>query len=291
MSVRRPIQDRPLLGIGLMLVFTVLAIHLDAMAKWFTRHYPIPELMWIRYASQTAAFCVAGAILGWRRIALTRAPRLQVARGAALLLSAGLFVAGLSVLPFATTKVLGDTAPLIVAAISLPLLGERVGWRRWIAILGGFAGIVVVVRPDIGAIEPAMLLPIGTACSYALYQVMTRSVAGIDAPLPCLFYTSLVGFAVTSVAVPFFWVPPTPIHLVVLFFHGLGTGLGHFILIRAFAFAPASLLAPFGYASLIWAVALGYFVFGEAPDWGTLVGGGLIALAGIHLVRVASRGT
>lgn len=284
-------QDQPLRGIALMLVFAFMAAMLDAVAKWFTRHYPVPELMWIRYASQTGMFLAMTPFLGWRAIASTRVPLLQVARGTALLASASLFVAGLSLLPFATTKVLAHTSPLIVAAISLPLLGEIVGWRRWIAICVGFLGILVVIRPEVGTIRPAMLFPLGTALSYALYQVMTRHVAGIDKPLPSLFYTSLVGFALTSLAVPFFWVTPSPAHAAILFVHGMVIGLGHFILIRAFAFAPASLLAPFGYTSLVWAIALGYFVFDEAPDWGTLLGGGLIALAGIYLVRAVRKGS
>lgn len=284
-----PRQDRPLAGIGLMLLFAFMASHLDALAKWFTQHYPVVELMWIRYASQTIAFLVAIPLLGWQRITVTRAPVVQLARGAALLASATLFVFGLSYLPFATTKMLGFTSPLMVAAISLPLLGEAVGWRRWIAIVIGFVGILVVIRPDVGTVELAMLFPLGTAASYAFYQVMTRHVTGIDAPLPSLFYTVVVGFVLISAVVPFHWVTPAAIHVPILFVHGVAVGLGHFILIKAFTLAPASLLAPFGYTSLIWAVALGYLVFGERPDWGTVTGGALIALAGIHLARGASQ--
>lgn len=291
MTAPTPRQDRPLVGIGLMLCFAFMASNLDAIAKWFTQHYPVVELMWIRYAAQTAAFLVAMAFLGGRRIAATRAPRLQVARGMALFASAALFVFGLSLLPFATAKVLSFTSPLIVAGVSLPLLGETVGWRRWLAILVGFAGILVVIRPDVGAIELAMLLPLGTAFCYAFYQVMTRHVTGVDGSLPSLFYTTLVGFALASLVVPFHWTTPTPMHAAILFVHGIVVGLGHFILIKAFSMAPASLLAPFGYTSLIWAVGLGYLVFGERPDWGTLAGGALIALAGIYLVRGARKGT
>ncbi|MFM8679937.1 MAG: DMT family transporter, partial [Alphaproteobacteria bacterium] len=166
-------QDRPLLGIGLVLVFATLASHLDATAKWFVQSYPVLQLIWIRYTVLFLVLCAAIPWLGWRRVLGTQVPLLQLARGTALWLSAVSFLAGLSFLPFATTKVIGSTAPLIVAAIAMPMLGETVGWKRWAAICLGFAGLVAVVRPEPGSIELAMLLPLATACSYALYQVLT----------------------------------------------------------------------------------------------------------------------
>lgn len=265
-----------------------MASHLDVVSKWFTQSYPVLELVWIRYTTQTIVLIALVPWLGWRRILGTRALKMQIARGTALWASASLFVTGLSFLPFATTVVLGQTSPLIVAAIALPLLGERVGLKRWATILLGFAGLVIVVRPDFGNFQWAMLLPLGTACTYALYQVMTRYVAGVDATLPSLFYTALIGWLLASIAVPFVWQTPTLPHLVILFGHGVGIGLGHFILIRAFVHAPASLIAPLGYTSLIWAVILGWFVFNEAPDAGTLIGGMLIAISGIVLARNAT---
>ncbi len=280
--------DRPLLGIGLTLVFAALSSHLDVVSKWFAQTYPVLELVWIRFSAQTIVFLVLIPWLGWRRVTGTRAAKLQIARGTALWFSATLFVAGLSYLPFATTMVLGQTAPLIVAAIALPLLGERVGLKRWATILLGFVGLVIVVRPDFRSFDWAMLFPLGTACAYALYQVMTRYVAGVDAALPSLFYTALIGWLLASLFVPFVWVTPTLPHLGILFAHGIGIGLGHFILIRAFTYAPASLVAPLGYTSLIWAVILGWFVFNESPDAGTLSGGMLIAISGILLARNAT---
>lgn len=287
MDTPRTRQDRPLLGIGLVLVFATMASHLDAVGKWFAQSYPVLELIWIRYTVLFLAFAAALPWLGWRRVLGTRAPLLQLARGAALWLSAVTFLAGLSYLPFATTKVIGATAPLIVAAIAMPMLGEVVGWKRWAAICLGFAGLVAVVRPEPGAIEPAMLFPLATAFSYALYQVLTRRASAVDASLPSLFYTALVGFLLSSCLVGFVWVPPEPAHLALLVVHGLLVGVGHFVMIRALAYAPASLVAPFGYVSLVWAVVLGYLVFGERPDLFTLAGGLMIALAGIALSLTA----
>ncbi len=282
-------QDRPLRGIALALLFAMMACHLDALGKWFSQHYPVLQLVWIRYAALTIAFAVALPFLGWRRVVLSNVPKLQIARGAALWASATLFLAGLSYLPLTTTQVIGKTAPLIVAAISLPILGERVGLNRWAAIVIGFTGLLVVVRPDFGTMHWAMLLPLGTACAYAGYQLMTRYATGVDSSLTSLFYTAVVGCVLASFAVPFVWVTPTWPHLAILFVHGLAVGLGHFVLIRAFTYAPASLLAPLSYTGLLWAVILGYVVFGEIPDWGTLIGGALITAAGIYLARTASQ--
>lgn len=284
-----PRVDRPLLGIGLMLIFATMASWLDAVAKHFTASYPVVELIWIRYATQTGLLLLALPWFGWRRMIVTRAPMLQVARGAALFFSATLFVAALSLLPFATTKVLGYTSPLIVTAISAPLLGERVGLRGWLLVALGFAGVLLIARPGIVALDWAMLLPLCTAASYALYQIGTRRAADIDSSLVSLFWMALVGFALASVLVPFVWTPPTLAHLAILVAHGALVGLGHFVLIRSLACAPASLVAPFGYASLLWAVLIGWLVFAEPPDAATLAGGALIAVAGILIARAATR--
>lgn len=276
-------------GIALLLLFAMMAVHFDTLGKWFSQFYPVPQLVWIRYTSLTIAFLVALPFLGWRRVVMSNVPKVQIARGAALWASATFFLLGLSYLPLTTTQVISKTSPLIVAAIALPYLGERVGRGRWLAIIIGFVGLVVVVRPDFGTFHWAMLLPLGTACTYAGYQLMTRYATGVDSSLTSLFYTAVVGCALASLAVPFFWVTPTWTHLAILFAHGLGVGLGHFVLIRAFTHAPASLLAPLGYTALIWAVILGYVVFGEIPDWGTVVGGALITAAGIYLARTATQ--
>ena len=285
-----PRADRPLLGIALMLVFATMAAWLDTIAKWYTATYPVLEMIWIRYAVQTAALLLVMPWLGVRRVAGTQAPAIQVARGALLFVSASLFLYALSLLPFATAKVLNFTSPLLVAAISAPLLGERVGWRRWALVGLGFLGVLTVVRPGFGVLEWAMLLPLGTSTTYAFYQIATRRASAIDPALPCLFWTFAVGCALSSLTLPFVWVTPAPLDLAILVAHGLLVGLGHFVLIRALSCAPASLVAPFGYLSLLWAVLLGYLVFGESPDIFTLFGGVLIAVAGILLFRLAARG-
>ena len=282
-------RDRPLAGIGLILLFSALATGLDSIAKAFTQIYPPAELVAIRYAVQTAALLALMPWLGWRRVAATGAPALQLVRGVTLAGSAATFVVGLGLLPFATNVVLAFASPAIVAALSAWLLGERVGRVRWAAIAVGFAGVVIVVAPGAGAIalDWPVAFPLVCALLYSVYQLLTRRIAEVDRTLPNLFWPCVVGCALTALVVPFFWTPPSPLHAAILAVHALAVAACHVLLIRALALAPASLVAPFGYASLIWAILLGWLVFGERPTPATLGGGALIALSGIALARSA----
>jgi drug/metabolite transporter (DMT)-like permease len=273
-----------------MLGFATMASLLDAVTKGLTASYPVPVLLWLRFVGQTGALLLLLPWLGWRGLVATTAPRIQLARGLALTLSAGSFVFALSYLPFATAKVLSFTSPLLVTLLSLPLLGERVGWRRAIAVGVGFLGVVAVIRPGFAAteLEWAMMLPLLSAAAYACYQLLTRRIAQHDAPVASLFHVSAVGLVAASLLVPFYWVPVPPWLVALLLVHGALVGAGHFLQIRALALAPASLLAPFGYASLLWAVLIGAVVFGETIGAFTVLGALVIAGSGLYLFRAAA---
>jgi len=154
-----PAPSRPLLGIALMLMAVAMGSSLDAMAKWFTQHYPVPQLVCIRFGVQAAVLLALAPWIGRRAVLTTRAPFTHVARGLAMILASGLFVAALSVLPLSTSVVLGQTSPLIAAAIAVPMLGERVTPRHWLFVLLGFAGVVVVLRPAPEIFGWSVLLP------------------------------------------------------------------------------------------------------------------------------------
>lgn len=278
-----------MLGIALMLSFTALAATADAITKSFTEIYPVPQLLWVRFMGQTGALLLLLPWVGWRGLLNSYRPTVQVARGVLLTMSAGMMVFALSLLPFSTAKVLAFTSPLLVALLAVPLLGERVGWGRAMAIGIGFVGVVIIIRPGSNSMQWAMLLPLGTASAYALYQIMTRQVAGHDGPLPSLFYVSFVGLLMASCIAPFFWSSMSPGHLVFLLVHGAVVGFGHFLQIRALSMASASLLAPFGYASLIWAVSIGMLAFGETLTWNIVVGALTIAACGIWLFAGSGR--
>jgi len=282
-----PAPSRPLLGIALMLMAVAMGSSLDAMAKWFTQHYPVPQLVCIRFGVQAAVLLALAPWIGRRAVLTTRAPFTHVARGLAMILASGLFVAALSVLPLSTSVVLGQTSPLIAAAIAVPMLGERVTPRHWLFVLLGFAGVVVVLRPAPEIFGWSVLLPIASAACYALYQVMTKRVAAIDPAVPSLFYSSLVGCLLAACIAPFVWVWPSPLHAAILLGHGALCCLSHLLIIRALMLSTVSMMAPFGYSGLISAAILGIIVFDERIDLATIAGAALIAVSGILIAREA----
>lgn len=216
----------------------------------------------------------------------TRRPGLQIARGLLLAAATLCMITAISVIPLADAYAITFTAPLLVTALSMPLLGERVGWRRLSAVGVGFAGVLIVIRPGFREIDPAMLLPLITALCFAIYQVLTRRVGGYpdETALAMLFYVAVVGTAVMSAIAPFVW---RPVHAPdwgwMVATGALGT-IGHLLLIRALWLAPASLLQPFIYSQIIWALILGYLIFGDLPDLWMLLGGAVIIGSGLFVL-------
>jgi len=280
-------RAHPLLGVGLMLLAMALGNSLDALAKWFTQHYPVSQLVCIRFGIQALVVLALAPWIGRRAVLVTRAPLVQIGRGLAMVAASWTFVIALSMLPLSTAVVLGQTSPLIAAAIAVPLLGERVSPRHWLLVLLGFAGIVVVMRPAPEFFGWSIVLPLVSATSYAVYQVMTRRVITVDPAMPSLLYPSIIACAMAACVAPFQWIWPTPLHAALMIVHGALCGLTHLIIIRALAFSSVSIVAPFGYSGLLWGIVLGAVVFGEALDVATIVGGMLIAGSGILLAREA----
>jgi drug/metabolite transporter (DMT)-like permease len=201
---------------------------------------------------------------------------------------ASLFVS-LTYLPIAEATAIGFTGPLFITALSVPLLGERVGWYRWLAVIVGLAGVLVIVRPG-GAIWhwSAGMALLGAIC-FALFQIITRRLANQDHHHTTLLYTSMGGAAWASLVVPFFWTTPTTAHVLMFLALGAMGAAAHFSMLQAFARAEASLLAPFNYSKLIWVTVLGYLVFGDFPGWDTLLGSVVIAGAGLFVIYRESR--
>jgi len=191
----------------------------------------------------------------------------------------------------ATAATMMYAAPLMVTALAAPMLGERVGPRRWAGVLIGFAGALIILRPGTSAMQLAVLLPLGAAAMYALYQVTTRMLAGSDSASTTIIYTASVGVVVMSALVPFFWTAPSPEQWGLLVLTGVFGGLGHFTLIKAFEAAPAATVTPFGYSSLIWATLWGFLVFGDLPDLWTITGAGVIVGSGLYIFHREQRRT
>lgn len=291
MSTFVPARQSPALGVLYMsLTAVVLFPSLNASVKFLLPEYSIVQIIWVRsiihMSWMLALFMPA---LGWRVFA-TRRPFLQLSRSALQLTALGMYVTALAYVPLTTATSIAFTAPLMVVALSVPLLGERVGARRWLAVGVGFGGALIIIRPGSGFTEWATLLVLGSAVAYALYQVLTRKVAAHDDVRVTAVYTIILALVISTVAVPFYWTTPVGwLDWVVFIFLGLFGGFGHFFLIKAYEHAQASLVGPFDYGQLVGATVLGYLVFGEFPDFWTWVGAAVLIASGVYVARREAR--
>lgn len=261
---------------------TVLPI-MDGLAKHLSQEYSVAQVVWARYFFHLVAML---PLLSWRFAPRTLWPRrvgVQVFRGALLLGATVLFFASISQMPLANTLALFFVSPLIVTMLASVVLGEPVGWMRWAAVLVGFGGVLVIVRPGAGDFEWASLLAIGAGTVHALYMLTTRKLAGSAPPLVTLGYTALVGAVVMSALVGFVWVPPAPSDFALMVLLGLLAATGHFLLIKAFDHAPAAYLAPVGYFEIVMTTAVGYLAFGDFPDAWTWLGIAIIIGSGLFI--------
>lgn len=285
------------------ILFTLLAVlmfaSMNGVVKYLLETHAVLQVVWGRYVFALIPVVAFAALRGVRPrdIARTRRPSLQLSRGLLLLGATLLFSSGLSFLPLAETEAISFVAPLFVTALSVPLLKEQVGWRRWAAVLVGFCGVLIIIRPGFGVFSWAAILPIGSALCYALYQIATRVAGRTDGPVQSLLYVSVVGAVVLSCVVPFVWVWPSPVAWLLLALVGVIGGLAHFLLIRALDLAPAAVLQPFTYAQLLGAVVVGYLLFGAFPDPWTVLGGLIVVGSGLYIIyreqarRRQARGT
>ncbi len=271
-------------GIAWMLLTMLLFVSMDAIVKQLVQTYPVAQVAWARFFFHTA---LLAAVLG-RRLPMTLSTQrrgLQILRSGLLLLTTLQFFAGLYFLPLADNTAVMQIAPLIVTAMSLPLLGEKVGIRRWTGVAAGFTGALIIIRPGSEAMQLAALFPLGAATTFALYQITTRILSRTDATLNTLMYTPLLGAAVLSVVAPFSWVMPDAQDWALMALTGMFGGLGHFTMIRAFTWAPAATVSPFGYSALIWATLFGLGLFGDFPDGWTILGAVVIVGSGLYILH------
>lgn len=274
-----------LVGIALMCAALLCFSALDASAKWLGQDLPTLQVVFARYLGSVILIGIFVNGLTTPGVARSNRPALQVLRSLFLLGGTLLNFLALRWLQLAETMAIMFSTPFLVALIAGPLLGERVGPRRLAAIVVGFLGVLVVVRPGLAGFQPAALLSLGAALSNALYGVTTRMLAGTDSSRTTLLYSGLVGVAVTAPIAPFLWeAPPSATAWLVLGGLGLFGAVGHWLLILAHARAPASVLSPFFYTQIVWMLALGWFIFGDLPDAWTLLGAFIVVGSGLYLI-------
>lgn len=255
-----------LLGTMLMLAAMVLLPVMDGLAKGLSERYPVPMIVWARYLFHLS--CMLPFLL-WRFGARGLVPKqlgLQVARGTLLLAGTSLFFFALSLLPQATALALFFVSPLVVTVLAPLLLGERVGGWRVLAVLVGFVGIMLILKPGSGSFSFGAALALGAGVLHGFYMLFTRRLAGSAPPLVTLGYTAVVGAVVMSGIVPFVWVRVAPADFAIMVLLGILAAGGHFLLIKAFDHSPATWLAPVGYFEMVTAVIYGYLAYGDLPD-------------------------
>jgi drug/metabolite transporter (DMT)-like permease len=281
-------QDNPARGIALMVLAMGMLAVMDAASKYLATRYAVPQILAVRFWIFLGfAVAVAGP-LRVPTLLRSRTPWRQLARSLIIVVEVGVFVLAFRHLPLADVHAVAGIAPLLVTALAVPMLGERVGPRRWTAVAVGFAGLLLILRPGFGEADPALLIPFGGAFLWAVYQIVTRQVSH-DAPATSMLYMAAVGALVMSCQAPFVWIPPGAFDWAMLVLLGLVGSVGHFLFILAFRAAPASLLQPFHYMALLWATLIGWLVFGDLPDGWTVAGGLVIAGSGIYAILRADR--
>ena len=263
-------------------VFTLM----DTIAKYLSRWYPVPGIVWARYALNLLILLAWFAARGKLGRVRTMRPGIQLARGLLLAAATLIYFTSLTVLPLADAAAIAFVLPLFVAALAVPMLKERLDMPRVFAILVGLAGALIVVRPGTAVFTLYALLPMGMALCNALYQILTRKVAGVEHPLTSLSWGAIVGAVLFSAALPFAWKTPDHAgHWALLGVIGVLASIGHYLLIRAYDYASATLLAPYTYTAMIWAMLLGLLVFGHFPDGWSLVGMAVIVASGLFLAN------
>lgn len=259
-----------------------LFVSMDAVAKHLAPSYPVFQVVWGRFFFHLLilALLFRASIITYLHSNKTS---WQLVRSALMVTTTALFFTGLSKSSLATATTIMFLSPIFVTVLSIPMLGEKVGMRRWLGVFAGFAGALIIIRPGSDSVTGVNFFLLAAPLSNALYQIMTRKVRDHDDEKVSLVYTALVGAAVTSVIAPFQWQPPSSVDWMLLVLAGTLGCISHFCLIRAFRAAPASAVVPFSYTSLIWATVYGYILFNNLPDRYTLMGASIIISSGIYI--------
>ncbi|MGE0736257.1 MAG: DMT family transporter [Alphaproteobacteria bacterium] len=280
-------------GIALMLLSIFLFAAMESQIKAISETYPVLLALWARFFFHAATIAPYYLTRRGRPQMRTKRPVWQIVRGLCWATTTLLFLASLAFLPLAETTALLYLTPMILVALSVPLLGEKVGWRRWAGVVAGFIGMLIIVRPGFGVTSWATLLPIGAALTFALYQIATRKVSGHDGPMTTMFYSGLIALVASIPLLIIAWQPIAVGDWWRFLFVGVIGAVGQLTIIVALGRTQASILAPFTYTHIIWAAVFGVLLFDQWPDHWTAIGAAVITASGLyiwHRERIHARG-
>lgn len=270
-------------GIASMLLAVAIFSCMDALIKWLSASYPTIEIVFFR--SSFAFLPLLPAIVSGGRAALrTRRPLAQAGRaGIGVLAMFGFFYC-FRLMPLADVFGIAFSAPIFVTALSVPMLGEKVGVRRWSAVVVGFVGVLVMLRPDAGVFASASWIALAATMLYALGQIFVRDLTRTETTTCIVFYVTLTTTVVSAAAMPFVWVAPGLADAALLASVGMLGGVAQLAFTRAFRLAPAAVISPFDYTGLLYAAVIGYYVWGDVPTATFLVGAAIVMASGLYIL-------
>ena len=258
----------------------------DGLAKYLAESYPAGQVLCLRHIGVLLAILpYAAAVSGWHSLRVG-SWRGQLVRGMLFIAGTGLLMLAVTLLPLATVTSLTMSAPMFVAALSVPLLGERVNAARWLAILGGFTGVLIILRPGAGAFEWALLLPLGAALANGVRDLITRRLARTETSISMLFWSNVAVSIGSLTTIANDWQPLDGAGLAWFALAGVLNAVAHFTMIEAMRSGEAALVAPFRYTALIWAILVGFVVWGHLPDTWVVLGAFVIAASGIAMIAI-----
>ena len=283
-------RTAPFRAIGLMIVSVFFMNLNNALLKWLSGMYPASQIIFMRSIVMVLIVLIIATLSSSFSSLKPSNNSSHCFRGALNLLNGIFFVLAVTYLPLAETVALTFAAPLFLTALAIPFLGEKVGWRRWIAVSFGFLGILIVARPSGGTLQFAMLFPLLAALTGALRDIVTRKLTAKESSFSIFFTSSLIsvgGSIPASLldAEPFKWVMPGLNDTVLVFLTGLCVAAGHYLMIETFRFAEAKIVAPFRYTGIVWATILGFFVWGHLPDKFAVLGVLIIIMSGLYILH------
>lgn len=280
-----PIESRANYAIALVLLSQLVLLVLDISAKWLSvEGMPTTEIVFVRYGMHLFLLLLLFLPVSGRNLCVSNNWKLEVLRGACLLCTTGLNFLAMRYLPLTVTSAIQFTSPLMICALSGPLLGDKVGWRRWAAIGVGFIGILVIVRPGSEAFQPAALLSLGCAFFLALFSILTRKLAGVDSALTQQFYAGAVPVILLAPIALTGWAwPSQPISWFAFAIMGAAGLGGHYLNSVAHRYATPATLAPFNYLSLLYLAMASWLIFNQPPDQWFILGAAIIIASGLYI--------
>ncbi|MFA6264871.1 MAG: DMT family transporter [Pseudolabrys sp.] len=278
----RPVQDRALAGIALMLVGIFFFAVNDTMGKWLIATYSVGQVLLLRSAAALVVLAPFIKRAGLSAFIAAPRPGLQVARAVFATLEVGCFYWALTGMSLADTMTFYLAGPIYVTAVSPFLLREHVGWRRWLAVVGGFVGVMIALGPSGGTFSPHALVAIAGSLTFSIFMVCTRLVRGTSDVV--LVTTQVVAALIFgAVTAPFTWVAVSLFDGALLGLLGVVAMIAFLCINRSLSIAPASMVVPYQYTTIVWAVLFGFIFFGDIPSTQMLVGAGIIIAAGIYI--------